>query len=66
MGNLPIIRVILDKNNQFISANNRRLYCYQQAIQKGAKISNVPIRIVREIDKKAGFNWKRENSLKVV
>ncbi|CAG8853139.1 39290_t:CDS:1, partial [Gigaspora margarita] len=31
-----------------------------------AKFTNVPVKIVREIDEKAGFNWKRENSLKVV
>ncbi|CAG8827616.1 44352_t:CDS:1, partial [Gigaspora margarita] len=56
----------LDKNNQFIFADNRQFYCYQQAIKKGAKIINVPVRIVKEIDEKAGFNWKRENSLKIV
>ncbi|CAG8704449.1 13712_t:CDS:2, partial [Gigaspora rosea] len=31
---LPIIRICLNEDNQYISADNRRLYCYQQAIQK--------------------------------
>ncbi|CAG8750670.1 2356_t:CDS:1, partial [Gigaspora margarita] len=54
--NLLNIRVTLNENNQFISAYNRSLYCYQQAIQKGTKFTNIPVKIVREIDGKAGFN----------
>ncbi|RIB18061.1 hypothetical protein C2G38_2185702 [Gigaspora rosea] len=63
---LPIIRVCLNEDNQYISANNRRLYCYQQAILKGANFKKVPVRIVREADESAGFGWKREKRLKIV
>ncbi|RIB29091.1 hypothetical protein C2G38_2028017 [Gigaspora rosea] len=52
---LPIIRICLNEDNQYISADNRRLYCYQQAIQKGANFKKVPVRIVRETNKSAGF-----------
>ncbi|CAG8473936.1 39710_t:CDS:2 [Gigaspora margarita] len=64
--NLPTIQVALDKNNLFISANNRRLYCYQKAIQKGANFKKIPVRMVRETDERAGFSWKREKSLKII
>src|ERR1043165_1322363 len=33
---LPTIRVCLNKNDQYISADNRRLFCYQEAIRRGA------------------------------
>ncbi|CAG8808991.1 15461_t:CDS:2, partial [Gigaspora rosea] len=45
---LPIICICLNENNQYISADNRRLYCYQQAIQKCANFKKVLVRIVRE------------------
>ncbi|CAG8798386.1 7250_t:CDS:2, partial [Gigaspora rosea] len=63
---LPIIRICLNEDNQYISANNRRLYCYQQAIQKGANFKKVLVRIVRETNEGAGFGWKRKKSLKII
>ncbi|RIB26487.1 hypothetical protein C2G38_2163223 [Gigaspora rosea] len=63
---LLIIRICLNEDNQYISADNRRLYCYQQAIQKGANFKKVLVRIVRETNEGAGFGWKRKKSLKII
>ncbi|CAG8791488.1 23777_t:CDS:2, partial [Gigaspora rosea] len=48
---LPIISVCILDNGQFYSVDNRRLFCYQQAILKNAKFTKVPVRIMRETDK---------------
>ena len=52
---LPTIRVCLNKNDQYISADNRRLFCYREAIRRGANFTLVPVRIVRESDESCGF-----------
>src|SRR5260363_19200 len=62
---LPIIRIcIIDR--KFYSADNRRLYCYQEAIKKGANFKTIPVKIIRETDERAGFKWKKEGSLIVI
>ncbi|RIB23597.1 hypothetical protein C2G38_2032601 [Gigaspora rosea] len=63
---LPIIHDCLNENNQYISADNRRLYCYQQAILKGVNFKKVPVRIIRETNEYAGFEWKKEKILKII
>ncbi|CAG8852922.1 23384_t:CDS:2, partial [Gigaspora margarita] len=37
-----------------VSADNRRLYCLKKAVKNDAKFNKVPVKIIREIDKKAG------------
>ncbi|RIB11106.1 hypothetical protein C2G38_2204277 [Gigaspora rosea] len=53
---LPIISVCILDNGQFYSVDNRRLFCYQQAILKNAKFTKVPVRIMRETDKSLFLN----------
>ena len=45
---LPTIRVCLNKNDQYI-------FCYREAIRRGANFTLVPVRIVRESDESCGF-----------
>lgn len=62
LDNIPIIKVCIIDSNYF-SFDNRRLFCYQEAIRRGANFKKVPVLFTREND---NIRWKMGGSKKMV
>jgi hypothetical protein len=59
----PMIQVcIIDEI--FYSSDNRRLYCFQEAIKKGLNVKKIPVKVKRVSD--LNIEWKLEGSYKIV
>jgi hypothetical protein len=48
----------------YYSSDNRRLYCFQEAIKRGLKVEKIPVKIRRVSD--LNIDWKLEGSYKIV
>jgi hypothetical protein len=60
---IPIIHVCII-NDIYYSSDNRRLYCFQEAIKKGLQVKKIPVKIRRVSD--CNIIWKLEGSYKIV
>ncbi|CAG8799509.1 21891_t:CDS:2 [Cetraspora pellucida] len=61
--NFPIIQIcIID--DIFYSSDNRRLYCFKEAIRRGLNIKKIPVNIKRISD--LNINWKMKGNYKIV
>ncbi|CAG8458146.1 16170_t:CDS:2 [Gigaspora margarita] len=50
----------------FFSADNRRLFCVQQAILLGANFKKILVQIFRKTNKSLLINWKIKGSYRVI
>ena len=51
-------------DNIFYSSDNRRLYCFQQAIQRGLDIKKILVKVRQVSD--LNIKWKLEGSYKII
>lgn len=56
---IPKIKVCI-VNNRLHTLDNRRLYCFQEAIKRGAKFNRIPIILIKK--ENCNINWKMINS----
>ncbi|CAG8823201.1 6576_t:CDS:2, partial [Dentiscutata erythropus] len=59
----PLITVCF-MEDVFYSSDNRRLYCFKEAIKRGLDVDRIPVRIRRVSDINIG--WKMEGAYRVV
>lgn len=62
VNDIEIVKVCIIDNNYF-SFDNRRLYCFQEAIKRGAKFKKIPVIFTREND---NIRWKISGSKQIV